>query len=120
VADIAWSDVTDLQANLSTVAAGAQMIILAYVNDDLNPAAFGGEDSATFVLARAYLAAHLGELTRRNGTSGNVSSETYGRTSVSISYGASDDGLKLTSWGSAYAELLLASPLRMGLTSGSC
>lgn len=121
MSDVTWSDVTDLQPGLSTVSAGAQANILAYVNDDLNPAAFGGEDSSTFVLARCYLAAHLGVLTQTAGAAGSVSSETYGASSVSIAYGTSDEGLKSTSWGNAYRDLLDASPLRIGLTTGpSC
>lgn len=120
MADIAWSDVVDLQANLSDLAAGAQAKILDYVNNGLNAAAFGGEDSPRYVLARCYLAAHLGELTRRKGERA-VSGETYGASSVSIAYGMSDDGLKQTSWGGEYAEMLSASPLRIGLARGpSC
>lgn len=115
---ILWTDVVDLQANLSTVAAGAQSKILAYVNEGLNAAAFGGEDSPRYVLARCYMAAHLGSLTKTSGAAGSVSSETYGTSSVSIAYGASDEGLKSTSWGQAYKDLLEASPLRLGLTSG--
>jgi hypothetical protein len=115
VADIAWSDVVDLQANLSTVAAGAQTKILTYVNEGLSAAAFGGEDSPRYTLARIYLAAHLGELARRNGERA-VSSETIAASSISMSYGAVDDSLSQTSWGSQYAEMLLASSLRVGGT----
>lgn len=115
MADITWSDVTALQANLSTVAAGAQTLILAYVNEELSAAAFGGEDSARFTLARCYLAAHLGELTRRNGAQ-DVRSETIAAGSVTLAYGAGDEeALAQTSWGRQYAELLAASHLRLGL-----
>lgn len=117
MAAVLWSDVTDLQANLSTVSDGAQTKILAYVNNELNAAAFGGEDSARYVLARCYLAAHLGELERRKGERA-VSGETYGASSVSIAYGVSEDGLKQTAWGGEYAEMLAASPLRIGLSAG--
>lgn len=118
MAAIVWADVVALQANLSTVSVAAQMIFLAYVNEDLNPAAFGGDGSPRYHLARVYMAAHLGELERRNGTSGNVSSETYGRSSVTIAYATNDEGLMATSWGQAFKSFLDASPLRIGLTTG--
>lgn len=121
MAAVTWTDVTDLQSGLSTVSAGAQSKILAYVNEGLNPAAFGGEDSPRWTLARCYLAAHLGTLTQRSGTAGAVSSETYGTSAVSIAYGTTDEGLASTAWGQAYQGMLDASPLRIGLTSGpSC
>jgi hypothetical protein len=120
---ILWQDVEALQPNLSTVSAAAQMIFLALVNEDLNPTAFGGEDSVRYHLARCYLAAHLGELERRRGVSGGpVQSKTIGTSSITIAYAtamsSSDDVLRTTTWGSAYADMLLASPLRLGLTSG--
>lgn len=115
MAAILWDDVVDLQANLSTVSAGAQAKILDYVNNGLSPAAFGGEDSPGYVLARVYLAAHLAELERRKGE-GDVSSETISATSISFDYGTSGDMLSQTSWGSQYAEMLAASPGRIGVT----
>lgn len=118
MADVAWSDVVDLQPNLSTVSAGAQAKILAYVNEGLEAAAFGGEDSPRYVLARCYMAAHLAELTKKSGAAGAVSSETYARGSVSIAYGTTDEGLMSTSWGQAYKDLLDASPMRLGTSGG--
>lgn len=117
MADITWDDVTDLQANLSAAEADAQTKILAYVNGELNPDAFGGADSARFVMARIYLAAHLGELARRNGER-SVSSKLIGAERISIAYGLSTEGLAQTSWGAEYAEMLAASPLRIG--AGTC
>lgn len=118
---IQWADVEALQSNLSSVSAAAQMVILAHVNEDLNPGAFGGEGSAKYHLARAYLAAHLGELERRRGAqAGPVQSKTIGTSSITLAYAAATaggDALTSTSWGSQFAELLLASPLRLGLTS---
>lgn len=118
MADIVWSDVTDLQSGLSTVSAGGQTKILDYVNNGLSADAFGGEDSPRWTLARCYMAAHLGSLTQRGGTGGSVSSETYGTSSVAIAYGMTDDGLASTAWGQAYKDMLDASPMRLGLTSG--
>lgn len=118
MAAVLWQDVVALQANLSTVPAAAQMILLAYVNEELAPEAFGGESSARYHLARVYLAAHFGELSRRNGAQ-DVSSETISRSSITLSYGGTtDDGLAQTSWGRQYADFLAMSPLRLGLSGG--
>lgn len=119
---IQWSDVTALQSNLDSVSAAAQMIFLAHVNEDLNPAAFGGEDSAKYHLARCYLAAHLGELERRRGqTTGALQSKTIGTSSITLAYASSQsqgDALMQTTWGGAYSLLLASSPLRIG--AGAC
>lgn len=114
---IVWQDVVALQANLSTVSVAAQMIFLAHVNEDLAPEAFGGDGSARYHLARVYLAAHMGELERRNGAQ-DVSSETISRSSITLAYGTSDDGLQATSWGRQFAEFLAMSPLRLGTSGG--
>lgn len=114
---IVWQDVEALQSNLSTVSAAAQMIILAHVNEDLNPSAFGGDGTARYHLARCYLAAHLGELERRKGGGGQVTSETIGASSITLSYAAAQsagDALMQTSWGAQYAVMLRSSPLRIG------
>lgn len=112
---IVWQDVEALQSNLSSVSDAAQMIILAHVNEDLNPAAFGG--STRYHLARCYLAAHLGELERRKGSGGQVASETIGTSSITLSYAAamsSGDALLQTSWGAQYAQMVRLSTLRIG------
>lgn len=116
MADIVWDDVVALQANLSTIASAAQDLILAYVNTSLNPSAFGGEDSARYELARIYLAAHLGELTRRNGAQ-NVSAEAIDVRGIQLQYAAINAGGNAhyeTSWGAQYATLVRQSPLRIG------
>jgi hypothetical protein len=117
VANVVWADIEALQANLSTVSAAAQMIILAHVNEDLNPAAFGGEDTAKYHLARVYLAAHLGELERRKGgASGQVTSKTIGTNSMTLAFAqaasGNADALAQTSWGSQFGYFLDSSPLR--------
>lgn len=117
MANVVWADVEALQSNLSTVSAAAQMIILAHVNEDLNPAAFGGDGSAKYHLARVYLAAHLGELERRKGgASGQVTSKTIGTSSITLAFAQAergdDDALTQTSWGSQFAGMLDTSPLR--------
>jgi len=63
VAVIAWSDVTAIAGELSTVTSLAQTIILGWVNTTLDVGFFaGGEDSPKLKLTRIYLAAHLGSL----------------------------------------------------------
>jgi hypothetical protein len=117
---IVWQDVEALQANLSGVAAAAQMIILAHVNEDLNPNVFGGETSPKYHLARAWLAAHLGDLALRKGQQA-VASKTIGVDRITIAYVASSstgEALKQTLWGEQYLELLAQSPLRIG--AGLC
>lgn len=116
---ILWADVEALQANLSAVAPAAQMIFLAHVNEDLNPAVFGGEDSARYHLARCYLAAHLGELERRRGAaSGPVQSKTIGTSSITLQYAtamtSTESALRLTSWGAMYADMVASSTMRIG------
>lgn len=114
MAAIVWQDVIDLQANLEAVAVAAQAAILAYVNDELNPTAFGGETSARFHLARCYLAAHLGEIVRRDGTQ-DVRGETIARSSVTLTYaGADEHALDQTAWGRQYKAFVRRSPLRIG------
>jgi hypothetical protein len=116
VADILWQDVEALQSNLSTVSAAAQMIILAHVNEDLNPRAFGGDGSARYHLARCYLAAHLGELERRKGAQ-QASSKTIGTSSITIAYAQAQTGseaLLQTTWGTEYDRMVRSSPLRIG------
>lgn len=116
MADITWDDVVALQVSLADVSEAAQEMILGYVNEGLNPNAFGGEDSPRYVLARAYLAAHLGEIERRNG-GGNVSSETIGANSITLAYAAAtsgDEALAATPWGTQYKALVRLSTLRIG------
>lgn len=113
---IVWQDVEALQPNLSTVSVAAQMIFLAHANEDLNPRAFGGEDSARYHLARCYLAAHLGELERRRGAL-TPSSKTIGASSITLGYAAaqaSGEALMQTSWGAQFAAMIRSSPLRIG------
>jgi hypothetical protein len=122
---IVWQDVVALQPSLSEVSIAAQMIILAHVNEDLDPAAFGGDGSARYHLARVYRAAHLGEMNLRmangGGAGGEVSSETIGTSAITLSYaagGSGDDSFRETAWGRAYLTLLDESPLRIGLSTG--
>lgn len=95
---ITWSDVVDVAAELATgVSAGAQAKILARVEAQVNPAAFGGEDHPTYVLAKCYLAAHHGKLAKLAAAGGVVGAGAGPITSmseggVSVSFGSSSSG----------------------------
>lgn len=116
MADIAWSDVVAIAAQLSTVSAGAQAMFLADANESINVALFGGEGSAKTKLVRVYRAAHFGELARRRGDA-QVTGETLAATSVSLTYlrTQSDDGWRETPYGATYLDLIQASAIRFVL-----
>lgn len=65
---------------LSTVPAGAQTAVLAYVNSKLKVSVFDGEAGPMTFLARAYLAAHYGAITLMgaSGATGPVTQESAG------------------------------------------
>lgn len=114
MADIVWQDVVDVAADLATgVSAGGQAKILAHVNRVVDPGCFGGLDSPTYTLARAYLAAHYGALAKAlTAGRGPVSSTSEG--GVSISYlnlhPANSSLLGTTVWGRAFLGLVYSSP----------
>jgi hypothetical protein len=113
VADIAWSDVTAVDAALSAVSAGAQTMFLAEANA-LYASAFDGTSGPRYKLARVYLAAHRGRvsLESASGAAGPVVSKTIGgmsKTYAAPTSGDSDD-LDLTRWGRAYRDLCRTSP----------
>lgn len=89
MAAILWTDVLNLAPELSTVATGAQNIVLAWVNGSgLDVNSFDGEDGTTTQLARIYLAAHLASSVGHgaSGVSGGpVTSESMGGMSRSYS-----------------------------------
>ncbi len=119
MADITWSDVTDHAPELSTVSANAQTDILAYVNDALDVAAFGGEDAAKTKLARVYMAAHMATVSENAaGGGGEVVSRAQGDMSISYaasSAGSSADGYSATGYGRQYLTLVKSTYLRGGL-----
>ncbi len=120
MAAIGWTDVTAIASGLSTVSAGAQMVILGLVNTSLNVAMLGGEDSSKVRLIRSYLAAHLGDLaTRKGGASaiaGPVTSETISEDEIRIDYAnaVSQDAvaLKETPYGGQFLALVRNSAAR--------
>lgn len=120
MADIVWADVTGFAPELTTVSAGAQTLILAYVNDEaLDSSVFGGESANMYKMARIYLAAHRGTLTLRGGTAGPVTSESAG--GLSRSYGSgmtSSTGLESTVYGQEFLALCNASLARSPVILG--
>jgi hypothetical protein len=115
VASLLWSDVTALAPQLAVVDITAQAMILAYVNDTVNVPLFGGESSSRTKLVRVMLAAHFGELQRRQ-DQGQVIGETVGTTSIAIQYErrADPEALRETSYGAQYLGLINASAARVG------
>lgn len=110
MAAIAWSDVTAEVAALSTVSAGKQSRILAYVNTALNVQIIGGtlgEDSPKLALARIYLACHMALLQPR---AGFVSSEGEGDLAIAYTMiplpPGSDPFWNQTSYGMAFQSLV--------------
>jgi hypothetical protein len=117
VAAVVWSDVTAIDAALSTVASGAQTMLLASANA-LAAGQFDGVDGPDYKLARVYYAAHHGRrLLEATSAPGAVTSESVGDMSTSYaapSGGGSDRELATTRWGLAYLALTRRGPGRFG------
>lgn len=106
MADIDWNDVTAFAPEATDVAAAAQTDILAHVNGDLDPDAFGGEGAAKYRLARIYLAAHHGALALRGGDAvGPVTLEQEGALMQQYAVAMGERALDSTNWGRMYLDL---------------
>jgi hypothetical protein len=125
MADITWSDVEDHAAELSSVSAGAQTNILAFVNATLDVTCVGGdagEDSPRVKLARVYLAAHLGTLALpggAGGAGGPLTAESLG--DEARSYGSFDMDpayLAMTGYGALYLSMIRTSAARSPIVLG--
>ncbi len=85
MAAITWTEVLALpgasSSQLANVGLVAQTMILAYVNNELDPKNYDGEDGPTTKMARAFMAAHFGLLAPHIGI---VTSE--GEDDLSIGY----------------------------------
>lgn len=105
MAAIIWADVVAHAAQLSTLSATAQADVLAFVDEVVDVSLLGGEASYRARMARIYLAAHLGEIERRRGKAGPVTSESAG--GLARSYGASMTGdiLDTTSYGGQFKSI---------------
>lgn len=119
MAAIAWPDVIAIAPQLTTVPVAAQTLILGYVNSELEADYFGGEDSFTCRLARVFLAAHFGEIQRRRGQLGIVTSERIGAEGIDINYMSRlvGEALQETPYGEQYQFLVDSSPARTGFVT---
>lgn len=120
MAAIVWADVTGFAGELATgVSAGAQTLIIDYVNTTLKVCGFGAEDSPKVKLARILLAAHMATLTKRRGNAvGARTSQSSGGVSESFATLNLPDWAAMyaaTSYGGLYAQLLSGSAFRAGL-----
>jgi hypothetical protein len=103
---IAWSDVTAIAAELSTVPTGTQNYFIAHVDKQIDDIEWG--DMADD--GRRWLAAHLGAVYNQSaGAAGPVVSESLGP--MSVSYAASDSGsiddeLGTTKYGRYYLHMM--------------
>lgn len=100
---ITWADVVLLAPELSAIAVGAQTIILTYVNAAFDTTMFKTD---ALKMARIYLAAHLGTVTRWQGSAiaGPVISESDGR--FSRSYAVIPQNISSSFSGTSYGVML--------------
>lgn len=99
---IVWTDVSDLAPELASLTVAAQNAILVYVNAAFDESKFKTE---ALKMARVYLAAHLGTLTRLQGSAiaGPLIEESDGRLSRKFAVITAEN----TSFsGTSYGELL--------------
>jgi hypothetical protein len=103
---IAWSDVTAIAPELSTVGSGSQNAILLFVNSTCVESEFGSK----YTMGASLLAAHFGTLSvRGDSVGGPVVSESVGGVSQSFavfSPNGSDYALDSTSYGRMYRFIL--------------
>lgn len=117
MADIVWADVLAHAPELSVASAGAQTDVLAYVNQTLSSAEFGGDTSIIFKLARILLAAHMVTMSlMATGTlTGPVIGESEGQVSRqywSNSPMGTDPLLDKSTYGQQFRTLVRRSPAR--------
>lgn len=118
MADIDWDDVLAHAAELTTTSADARIDILGYVNTTLVADEFGGESTASYKLARIYLAAHFASIAGLGaaGAAGPVTQESVGGVSRSYAQPFSSMGtpasLDSTAYGKAYRQLVRRSYAR--------
>ncbi len=99
---ILWTDVSDLAPELASLAIAAQNAILVYVNAAFDESKFKTE---ALKMARVYLAAHLGTLTRLQGMAiaGPLIEESDGRLMRKFAVLTAEN---TTFGGTSYGELL--------------
>lgn len=119
MADIAWSDVVNHAAELSTVDATVQTEILAYVNSVIQVALIDNEAGPKTKLVRIYLAAHFAtaNASASSGTGGTISSKKEGDVAVTyaVPSSATAGTPDATAYGSMYLRLIGTTALRAPL-----
>jgi hypothetical protein len=101
---ITWADVEAVAPELSTLPEATQLAILSFVGKQLSSEVWGDR----LDLGLAYLAAHLGTISKRGGTGpgGVIASETVGPSSRSYAVAAAAPGaLGSTLYGQEYQRL---------------
>jgi hypothetical protein len=122
MAAITWSQVEAFAAQLADVDPDAQVTILAYVNDNVNVSALGGEGASKLTIARIHLAAHMGEIERtRNAEGGPTKRERIAADEIELEYAVltSESSLEQTSYGREYLRLIRASAAAVGFVTGT-
>lgn len=117
VVGITWRDVIAVASELSAVDEEAQFDLLAYVNNALAVAEFGGEGAPALKLARVYLAAHMatiGPASSGAAVAGPVISESAGGLSRSYALvgGVTSGSFDTSAYGRVFADLVRRSPAR--------
>lgn len=108
MADLTWASVLLVAPELSTVASGAQTLILGLVNTVLSEGAFGDDGSAAYDLARAYLAAHFATVIGSGTSSGDVQSKSMGGLSITYATASAAGGgdIFTTNYGDQYMAIV--------------
>ncbi len=119
---IIWTDVTALPgaSGLSTVSAGHQTTILAYVNGvGVAVDVLDGENGPTSKLARTHLAAHMASLAARGAAGGTGAITAASEGGVSVSYAqpafATDPTLRETPYGVLFLFYISRAPKARGM-----
>lgn len=116
MAALVWDQVVAIAPELATLNATAQGLILGFVDDELDPGAFGGEDAPKYLMARIFLAAHLGRTSQLGGNAvaGPVISESAGglsRSYANLFSAGQSSGLWVgTTYADMFNALLMSSP----------
>lgn len=96
---VTWSQVVDFVPEVVNVPAGAQAVILGYVDDALSEARWGGK----YALGAILLCAHVA-IAGWGGQSGPIASESVGGVAVSFAVAAFTN-LDATPYGQQYRVL---------------
>lgn len=119
MAALIWADVIAIAPQLDSpkVPVDGRTMILGFANE-LVADNYGGDDSFRYKMARAYLAAHMGQLTLEHGKN-EVQTKTMGTTTATVTYATfrsmmSKTGLELTPYGVQFEAIQQTSLGRVG------